>query len=80
MINPSQRIMLDTYAGGEFSHVTTVDEARTQGDTLFVFLFLELSDGEECHDLLTASGRVNTAVTNLRSVLRALNAAYDKGV
>jgi hypothetical protein len=76
VINPSQRVLLGTYANGEFAHVETLQQVRDAGDTLFLFLFLELSDAEDCDSLETACARVATAQGQLEDLLAALDRAY----
>jgi hypothetical protein len=77
-INTAQRIMRSVYGGGDFAHIDSVDEARTVGDTLFLFLFLELSEAEDCHNLEEARRRVGVAITDLTTVWGALDKALNQ--
>jgi hypothetical protein len=73
MINRYQRILLDTYCGGEFAHVTGIEYiVDGVGDTLFTFLFNELSTGEDCNDIDTAITRINNAQNQLKELYAAL--------
>ena len=46
-MNSLQQFVVDHYASGEFKHVTTMEEARDVGDTLFIFVLLEARDAAE---------------------------------
>lgn len=79
-ISPYQRILLDTYCEGEMSHITTVEEAKNAGDTLFAFLFVELSADEDCDTINTACARVECARDQLEALAGKLLEASYKGV
>lgn len=70
-----QRIAADAYDDGAHSHVTSIEDAREVGDTLFVFLMAELAESEDCEDLDTAIRRVETAINQLTEVRAALEQA-----
>lgn len=57
-IDPIQRIVADSYCGGDFSHVKTMEEVKYCGDGLFAFLMSELSMSEDCGNINTAMGRI----------------------
>lgn len=69
--NRAQRIVANTYAGGDFDHVQP-DEIHDVGDTLFTFLMIELSDDEGCDDAEEAARRVRVAIDELVAVEEAL--------
>lgn len=71
-LNAFQRKVLDTYANGELSHITTKQELDECGDGLLRFLLVELSSGEDCGDAETACQRVETAISDLSNVLQHL--------
>ena len=78
-LNKWQRIAADIYAEGDFSHVTSQDEAKADnsGDTLFTFLMRELDD--DCGSDETAIQRTERAIDDLLKVAGALiNAAEDR--
>lgn len=80
MLNRAQRIVADTYEGGEFAHVQSIDDARDVGDGLFLFLMVELSDDEDCLDQDEAIRRVAVATEQLLDVSMALHSAdYNQG-
>lgn len=74
MMNRYQQTLCATYAEGEFAYVQTKEQAAVVGDTLFHFLFLELSDAEGCDDDGEAIRRLGTALEDIRSVRHALTA------
>lgn len=78
-INTYQRIMLDAYAYGEYGHVVSAAEAERTGDTLFLFLFRELSSQEDCIDIGIARKRMVSAIGELKDVLDALQEAAARG-
>lgn len=71
-MNAAQKILVRVYGGGDFAYVTTKREARRVGDTLFTFLFIELSDDEDCLTLEEASCRLVTACDDIDVVLDAI--------
>lgn len=63
-MNPYQRIVADTYAGGEFADASWPYKV---GDTLFTFLMLELDN--DCESWAEAQRRVARAIEQLQDVL-----------
>jgi hypothetical protein len=92
-LNEAQRIVLKTYANGDYAHeIDAIDNPvfRTSrqvmdtflencGDTLLAFLLTELSDTEDCEDMETALGRIDTAFRQLKEVKDALLSARLEG-
>lgn len=78
-MNAAQKIMLEHYAGGEFSHIATLstadaaNEVHYCGDGLLRFLFAEMSDTEDCDSVEEAHRRVSAALRDLTIVLNALS-------
>lgn len=72
MLNPFQRACVRTYAGGDFAHVQNLDEAREVGDTLFLFLMIELSSEEGCDCPEEAGRRLANAIADLTIVAEAV--------
>ena len=75
-MNIAQKILVDNYAGGEFSHVETEEEANEVGDSLFSFLFIELSDEQDCESLSDADRRMRIVMDDLREVAVKIERAY----
>ena len=76
--NDSQKIVLATYNDAAFLNLadTEVDGQAiedTVGDTLFAFLFKELSDQEDCDSTKEAARRVGVAIAQLQIVELALD-------
>lgn len=69
MFNSFQCQCAAVFGGGDFAHVTTLDEVRACGDTLFTFLMIELSDHEGCTDLPEAARRLEQAQCDIQAVL-----------
>jgi hypothetical protein len=64
------RIVREAYAGGEYAHLRTRNEAEDVGDTLFTFAVREF-----CEDGITrddAVSRCETAIHELEAVRDAL--------
>jgi hypothetical protein len=77
--NKAQQIVQQTYGGGDYAHLTTLDECRDAGDTLFTFLMIELADSEDCSTLEEAARRVDSATDQLGEVFTALQSAVAAG-
>lgn len=77
MLNSYQRRCVAVYGGGDFAHVTSIDEARECGDTLFLFLMIELSDQEGCTSIPEAARRLEQAQCDIQSVLDAFDEEAD---
>jgi hypothetical protein len=72
-VNRFQEILVKTYANGDYNGQVSSDaEAAEVGDTLFLFLWRELSTSEDCEDTETAIARVGMAIEDLEGVLHAL--------
>jgi len=75
--DPFQKLVLETYAGGEHAELT-VDRIDDCGDTLLTFLLYELSDSEGCDSFENAVARLDTAIRELEDVRSAfINAALS---
>lgn len=72
MLTPWQRKVADTYGGGDYAYIQTVDEARNVGDTLFTFLMIELDPKEDCDSNLEAIRRIDSAIDELQDAKRSL--------
>ncbi len=81
-MNKFQQIICKTYGGGDYSHILKKpelweSEARKVGDTLFLFLMIELSDDEgEKMTGLVARRRLRTAMSDIDAVLNAVEKAH----
>lgn len=78
--SPAQRILFQSYDGGEFAHVlelTSRDAVMEalQDDGQLRFLFVELDPQEDCADLDDAEDRLDLAIRQLQAVHQALCAA-----
>lgn len=71
-LNPFQRLVADNYGGGDYAHVQTLDECRTQGDTLFIFLMIELDAKEGTDTRDEALRRVTNARLQLQELERLI--------
>ena len=82
--NESQRILLSTYADGEFQYLADGMASDGQaiedtvGDTLFAFLFKELSEQEGCDSKKEAARRVGVAIAQLQIIELALDKSVDR--
>jgi hypothetical protein len=73
-MNKYQEICCRTYGGGDYADILEKPElwevqARNAGDTLFLFLMLEL---EDCGDDETVLNRLHTAMRDVDTVLGAM--------
>lgn len=78
-LNDAQRVVLRTYANGDFDHLGQIGtkeefdrELDDCGDGLLKFLLVELSAQEDCDSLDTATQRVEFAIRDLSSVASAI--------
>lgn len=71
-LNKPQQIAVETYIGGEFGHVSTVEEAGNVGDTLFLFIMRDLSDEEDCESIDEAIQRLQRAQADIEAVIDGL--------
>lgn len=72
MFNKYQKTTAAVYGGGDFAHVETMEEVEQCGDTLFQFLMIELSDSESCESVSEAGSRLETAISQIRECLEAV--------
>lgn len=72
MLNPWQQVLARTYGEGDFAHVASIDDARDVGDTLFLFLMIELGPREGCDSWDEALRRVEMAQEDLATIHDAL--------
>jgi hypothetical protein len=47
-LSPWQHAIAQHYGGGDYAYVTSLDECRDVGDTLFTFLMIETDRAEDC--------------------------------
>ena len=77
MFNKEQQVIVRAYAGGEFAHIQSEDEAANCGDTLFEFLILESSGTEDCDSFDTAKARLSRAMNEIQGCIDALDVAIE---
>lgn len=77
MLSPAQQILVATYANGDFSHIKSIDESREVGDTLFLFLMIELDEKEDCDSINEAIRRVDSSMRDLHKVATSLREANN---
>lgn len=65
MLNKFQQQFLETYEGGDFSHIKSLGDCEGCGDTLVHFALIELSTDEGCDDRMSAALRLQTAAQQL---------------
>jgi hypothetical protein len=73
MLNPFQLLCAQTYGEGDFAHIESVEQARDVGDTLFVFLMIELSLSEGCESTDEALCRLEIAKADIGRVIDAID-------
>lgn len=78
-LNDWQKAVARTYGDGDYGHFEidgkiSDDDLDQCGDTLFVFLMLELSDAEDCDSSEEATRRVESARRQLDDAIDALEA------
>jgi len=77
-ISDAQRVLVRLYGGGDYRHLETLPyakadaAARAVDDTLFRFLWIELSEAEDGGDLAEAYDRVEAARGQLEEIANAL--------
>ncbi len=54
----------------DYSHCKTLKDVEDAGDTLLLFIILELSDAEDCEDVEDAIGRLETAKEQISELTR----------
>lgn len=72
MLNEFQKIVAQHYGCGDFAHVSSMDDVRECGDTLFHFIMVELSGDEGCENIEHAIRRMEMARKDVSGVLRQL--------
>ncbi len=70
-LNPAQKVLLETYAGGDYVGSTEKD-IEGVGDTLLLFLFRELATSEDCNSIDEARNRIGTVIRQLDELDSAL--------
>lgn len=65
-----QRRVAEYYEHGEFSHVQTVEESKSIGDSLFVYSIMEAGEAETIEDY---SDMVSRAIGQLNTILLPIN-------
>jgi len=76
---PWLRAMLDTYGGGDYAYLDEKVDGGLDGphgDTLFLFLTLELHPDADCDSIEEAINRLNIAERDLREVREAIEAQW----
>lgn len=71
-LNKQQKIAVESYALGDFSHVDSLHDAEGVGDTLFLFIMRELSDDEDCESMDAAVKRMKNAMSEIQRLITAL--------
>lgn len=79
ILNAWQKAVAHTYGGGDYSYLIEQAEVSREdladcGDTLFVFLMVELSDQEDCDYQEEAVRRVARARDQINSAIAVLEA------
>lgn len=79
LLNDWQRAVARTYGDRDYAHfdvdgAISDDDLDRCGDTLFVFLMLELSDAEDCDSSEEAIRRLESARRQLDGAIDALEA------
>lgn len=67
-----QRRIADVYGGGDYAHLTRLDQCRVAGDTLFTFLMIETDPKEECENATEAYDRIQRAIDQLSEAQNAI--------
>lgn len=80
-MNEAQRLLLQHYENGEYaeSPEAEIRSHESVGDGLLRFLFIELSEREDCDSLATAADRMDTVLRQVSDVCAAIHAAADAG-
>ena len=64
-LSPLQQHVVEHYEGGEFAYVTSMAQAKTVGDGLFVFCVAEAGDAADAEEF---TGMLERAIDQLRSL------------
>jgi hypothetical protein len=77
-MNRAQQILVDTYEAGwhRGDDETELRDAYKSGDSLFTFLFNELSDEQDCDTLEAALNRMVVVTNEINEVHDAIARAY----
>ncbi|MBK1666673.1 hypothetical protein CKO28_01265 [Rhodovibrio sodomensis] len=70
-LNPQQRLAVAQYAGGEFAHTSSVEEAEQIGDPLFHHVLVELADAGTDHEAVRI---LQEDVVRIEELLEAMHA------
>jgi len=80
-LNTIQIEVAKSYANGDFRDIVESDDWRryltTCGDTLFSFLMMEFSPGEDCENVETALARLQRAADDIEIVFDHLAALAE---
>jgi hypothetical protein len=75
MFTPIQKLAARVYGGGDYAHLTRLEDCEDCGDTLFAALQRELDPGEDCDGIKEARIRVRAMIRELQAVSDALELA-----
>ena len=64
-LSPLQQHVVEHYEGGEFAYVTSIAQAKTVGDGLFVFCVAEAGDAQDADEF---AHMLRRAIDQLRSL------------
>lgn len=79
MLNKFQKAAAANYADGDFAHITSIEDASTVGDTLFLFIMRELADDGEPMTQAEAQRRMARAMDDIGDVEMAVCADELEG-
>lgn len=68
-LSPWQRVVADNYGGGDYAYITSLDQCRDVGDSLFTFLMIEMDPKEGCDNAETALQRLETARDDITGLI-----------
>jgi hypothetical protein len=68
MLTPWQKIVVENYGDGDYSHIETLDDSRDVGDGLFTFLMIELDPKEGCDDWPEGLSRLASARQQIEEI------------
>lgn len=76
-MNRYQKVIVEHYGNGDFSYVTTEEQSKDIGDSLFTFLITEFANQEGCEDRITALSRCDTIIKDLQVIQHQLEQLND---
>ena len=76
MFDKYQQAIIEHYANGECSGITTMEEAEEYGDGLLVFLLRESAETEDCSSFSDVLDRILCAVSQLEDLAACIDAEY----